>query len=216
MIVNVMCINAKTTNEAVEDTYKKIEYIEELGGFSLKNVTVNELLDIMNNAGFKESAFTNKQSVFNDSLTVIDMDTPITPMANVHKGYSVSISTTGIYNEVVYVDYELIMEIKYVTYQGVQYAQFVSFTNSFGKSVRSHAYEEIQGSMPVVQILNGGATLTMTVPFQLRTLAEYEKSGIKNSSWTQATLAVNKKAKYKSPLTTKSTTLNLPLKNAMS
>lgn len=188
---------------------KSITYNEEINAFQFQNVTLNELIISMEEAGYHETYSESKNNatkIFVEDNKGINVELNATT-----KYYQLSDTIKGVLGENVNVYFNIVMNIKYVTYNGTKYVQLVSFNNG-SNSLDSGIYEFASGlGVMNVSILNGGSTLAVNQLVQLQTTVAISSSQTVGSDWYQYSQGTTSNYYYRSSVKQLSSKMNLPL-----
>lgn len=135
----------------------------------------------------------------------------------VEKTYYKSTSVIGVYGEVVYIDYVVVMNVTTVTYGGVDYDMFVSIPdNAIAAGLRSGPYTTASGWLdPVLSIVDSGSRLKIRHTIQLEITVATEISLGTNSDWYQVSGTYSYLYYYRNHIHVKTSYIKLPLYNVL-
>lgn len=213
----MMCLFSSSTLLANEEDNninngnKSIEYSEELGGYILENITVEEVLSAFDSSD--EFVRTGELKETTETTPTLARALNISPKAkNYTADYYLSITVKGVESEDVKVNYTCNMVMTTLTYQGRNYAQFVSFNLKPTAWLSSGKYKFGAGTgSPKYQIKDSGATISISQIIQLETSSTISV----DVGWINIGSGTSERAYFRSTAKTYSTYTRLPLYNVI-
>lgn len=204
---------------------KKVEYSEELGGYLLTNITVSEVQDaFVSSNGFTPVETGNDVKVadseFEKRAATALLSKGLSPSAasTYVKEYELSNSCTGVTRgSTVNIYYTTRLNMKTVTINGKNYAQFVSVQANATNWLKSSSYTFAAGTTtPITSIKNGGATLQIEHWVQLETTSTYSASAGISVGWFSTGVCSGSTYYYRNSPVYKTTKYDLPIKDFVS
>ena len=174
---------------------KSIEYMEDMQGYYLQNVTKEEFLEAMNNAFNTDSSLecspvqaTQVSSEFinksNSVLAEKGIDLSSAKALTYRENYKLKTYIDGPFGDTIPLTFSVTMKMTTVTYQGEEYAMFVDFVSTSGGAVPSGPYDTTSATgEPAYEILNSGATLSASQEIQLQTTESYSEGVDFGEDW---------------------------------
>ena len=207
-----------------------IEYLEDVGGYYLENVTKDELLEAFDTAFKKTPDSTALQAndpqlsedFINKSRSVLadkNVDLSAARVGTYTESYTLDFYIPAAFegDEDVHAYHRVEMKMTTVVYQGREYAMFVDFYLKPGiLSLDSGEYELASGTgEPLFEILNSGATLSVTQWVQLQTSQTYELGVDVSAGWVGVSTGTGSTQYFRNTTDKYYDTVNLPLINVV-
>lgn len=208
--------NNQNDNLKITNGDKSIEYNEELGGFVLKNITVDDVLDAFDSSNEFDRKGSLKSSDDADPQIVRKLNLQSSRAGTYYADYVVAVNVKGIRNENVKVSYTCNMVMTTLTFNGRNYAQFVKFNLIPKPWLNSNSYQFGNGTGdPKCTIKNGGATINIMQTIQLETTSAVSTDVGLSAGWINLGSSTSKTNYFRSPAKTYTAYTNLPLINVM-